>query len=440
MMQQFIPFVHRQSLAWPFITLLVVVALVLTACGQAPAGTSPTAAPAEATSAPAAAPTEPAAEALGSGSTKIVIWHGWQGAYADAIKAVFADYAKTNNVTIELLQVPDIPNKVQVAVPSGQGPDIIAWVNDKIGSNTLAQIIQPLDQYGVDEAYIRSTFTPVAADGVLYGGKPYAIPESLEALTFIYNKALISEADLPKTTDDLIAKAKTYNGTDKYLFVYDARANAYFSAPWWQGSGVTLVTPDGATGISSEAGLKAAELIKSFTEIMPAQIDYSVADALFKESKAAIIMNGPWAIADYLAAGMDVGLATIPVVSNSGQPAAPLVGVKVLMLANKAKQPEAAVALMRYFGSSEVQARLAKANKQVPANTAAQEEVKADPIVAGFINQAALGKAMPNSEFIDALWDPLAKTVEAIWTGTQSPADAIAGGAQLFNDKAALLK
>lgn len=429
----------RRRLSWMLTAVLVVLTLLLAACGQ-PAPGAPAAEPTAAAEPAPAAPTEPAAEALGSGATKIVIWHGWVGAYAAEIKEVFAEYAQANNVTIELLQVPDMPNKVQVAVPAGQGPDIIAWVNDKIGSNVLAQIIQPLEPYGVDESYLRATFTPVAADAVLYGGAAYAVPESLEALTFIYNKALISEESLPKTTDELLAQAKSYNGPDKYLFVYAARSEAYFSAPWWQGAGVTLVTPEGTTELGSEQGLQAAELIRSFTEIMPQQIDYSVADALFKEGKAAIIMNGPWSIADYLASGMDVGLATIPVVSSSGQPGAPLVGVKVLMLANQARQPEASVALMRYFGSADVQARLAEVNKQVPANAAAQEQVKDDPIIAGFIAQAANGKAMPNSEYIDALWDPLSKTVEAIWTGAQSPADAIAGGARLFEEKAALLK
>ncbi|GAB4210411.1 MAG: extracellular solute-binding protein [Roseiflexaceae bacterium] len=407
----------------------------------APAATeAPTAAPATGNE-PTAQPTE-APVALGSGTTKIVVWHGWDGAYRDAIQQIFAEYAQQNNVTVELLKQSDLSNKAQVAVPSGQGPDIIAWVNDQIGKNALSGIIQPVDEFGVTPDYLKENFTAVAADAMVYDGKAYGVPESMEALTFIYNKKLITEDQLPKTTDDLIKQATEYNSANpgQYLFVYNAKNDAYFSAPWWQGAGVTLVTSEGTTELGGENAVKAGELIKSFTSIMPKEIDYNVADTLFKEGKAAIIMNGPWSVADYQKAGLDIGLATIPTVSSSGQPGKPFVGVKMLMLAANAKQPQAAVDLMKYYGSAEVQAKLAEINKQVPANTQAQEQVKADPIIAGFINQAANGQPMPNSEFIDAMWDPIGKTVEAIWTGASEPSQAVQDGAALFEEKAADLK
>ena len=116
---------------------------------------------------------------VGSGSTEIVIWHGWDGAYKEAIQKAFADYATKNNVKITLLRVPDLTQKVQVAVPTGQGPDIIAWVDDNIGKNVLAEIIQPLNDYGVDEAYLKENFTDVATSAMIYDGKVYGIPESM---------------------------------------------------------------------------------------------------------------------------------------------------------------------------------------------------------------------------------------------------------------------
>lgn len=429
-------------------TLIALFAMLLAACGGG-AATQPTTAPAapaaDATTAPAAdAPAEEAPalaegeelEAVGSGDVTITIWHGWQGDYYNAIEEVFAEYATANNVRINLLRVPNVSDKVLTAVPSGQGPDIISWVNDQIGKNVLAQIIQPLDPFGIDEAYLRANFTDVATEAMIYEGQVWGVPESLEALTFIYNRALISEDELPATTDELIARARETNTADSYLFVYNARNDAYFSAPWWQGSGVTLVTPEGTTGINTPEGVAAGELISEFSTIMPVEIDYGIADTLFKEGKAAIILNGPWSIADYLAAGIDVGLATIPVVSNSNIAGAPFVGVKMLMLANNAKQPEAAAALMQYYGSAEVQARLAEVNKQVPANAEAQAQVESDPIIAGFIAQAANGQPMPNTEFIDAMWDPISQTVESIWTGASTPAAAVEAGAALFDEKA----
>lgn len=381
-------------------------------------------------------------EQLGSGETKLVVWHRWEGEYYNNIKQIFADYAAQNNVQIELLLVPDVANKAQVAVPSGQGPDLIAWVNDRIGSSALNEIIQPLDQYGITRDYLTTNFAPVAAEAMIYKDQVYGIPESMEAITFIYNKAMISEAELPKNTDELLAKAKEYNAANpgKYLFVYNAKADIYGAAPWWQGAGVTLVTPEGTTEVASDKGVQAANLIKQFSEVMPKELAYDESNTLFMDQKAAIIMNGPWVMADYAARKIDVGLATIPVVSSSGQPGKPFVGVKLLMLAANSKQPQAAVDLMKHYGTAEVQARLAKVNKQVPANKEAQEQVKDDPIIAAFIAQSANGVPMPNTEFINAMWDPFNKMTEVIWTGTAAPEQAVQDGAALFEESVADLK
>jgi arabinogalactan oligomer/maltooligosaccharide transport system substrate-binding protein len=434
-------------------SLVVLLGLLLAACGSqqsAAPGAEPTAAepaaaattaPAEATAAPAdpAAPTEePTAvpQVVGSGETTITIWHGWEGEYYTTIQQIFADYATANGVQIELLYVPDVSNKAQIAVPSGQGPDIIAWVNDRIGSSALQEIIQPLDGYGVTQEYLNENFAPVAAQAMVYRDQVYGIPESMEAMTFIYNKALIEESELPQSTDDLLTMAEEYNqAPDKYLFVYNARGDIYAASSWWQGAGVTLVGPDGTTTVSSPEGVEAAKLIQRFSTIMPAELAYDEANTLFLDGKAAIILNGPWVIADYVAKGIDFGLAPVPVVSSSGEPGKPFVGVKLLMLAANAKNPDPAVELMKHYGSAEVQARLAEVNKQVPANLAAQEQVQDDPVIAGFVAQTANGEPMPNSEFIAAMWDPFNKMTEAIWTGAAPPEQAVEDGAALFEEQ-----
>ncbi|GIV73488.1 extracellular solute-binding protein [Caldilinea sp.] len=423
------------------ITLVLLMGLALSACAPGSPTTSPQTSTAidagqaaqELTPTPEAAP-----DVVGAGPTQIVVWHRWEGEYYKAIKEIFAEYAAQNNVQIELLLVQNVADKAQLAVPSGQGPDIIAWVNDRLGDSALSKIIQPLNTYSIDESYLRANFADVATDAMIYKGQVYGIPESLEAMTFIYNKALITEEELPKTTDELLAKAATYNQPpEKYLFVYNAKGDIYAAACWFQAMGVQLVKEDGTTDVGNEASVKALELIKRFSEIMPAESDYGTADALFKDGKAAIILNGPWAIADYQAKGIDIGLTPVPIVSASGKPGAPFVGVKLLMLAENAKNPEAAVELMKYYGSAEVQAKLAQINKQVPANKTAQEMVKDDPIIAGFIAQAANGRPMPSSEYIAAMWDPFNKMIEAVWTGAATPEQAAADGAALFAQKVA---
>jgi arabinogalactan oligomer/maltooligosaccharide transport system substrate-binding protein len=256
----------------------------------APAAEQPTAASAEQpTAAPAAA--EPTAEptpapvALGSGGEKVVIWHGWTGGYFDAIQKLLGDYATKNNVTIELLQVPSMNEKVNVAVPAGQGPDIIAWVNDQIGKNAEIGVIQPLDDKGIDKAFLEQNYVPSAVQAVIYKDQVYCVPESMEAIAFLYNKDLVQESDLPKNTDELLQKAQAFNqaNSGKYYFVYQANGDPYHNAPWWYGFGGFYVQEDGTVGLDTPESIQAGEFLKQLTTIMPKEVDYDVSRALFTE-------------------------------------------------------------------------------------------------------------------------------------------------------------
>src|SRR5258708_33911999 len=76
----------------------------------------------------------------------ITIWPNWQGGYLDAKKAIFDAYTKQYpNVTINLVHKDDIATAVTTAVPAGQGPDIVAWVDDVGGKFVNLEVIKPID-------------------------------------------------------------------------------------------------------------------------------------------------------------------------------------------------------------------------------------------------------------------------------------------------------
>ncbi|PDW03668.1 sugar ABC transporter substrate-binding protein [Candidatus Viridilinea mediisalina] len=437
-------------------TLMALVALLLAACGgqtpppvvDVPPTTEPDAPDAE-TPADADASSEdatpeqptPAPPTAVPDPVTITIWHNWEGEYYTTIEALFNEYGAANNAEIEFVRVADdMHEALLAAVPDDQGPDIVAWTNDQIGKNVLAMLIQPVNRRGIDDDYLRANFSPVAVNGLSFEAQTWGVPESLQTLTLIYNRDLISTEELPQDTDELIALAREFNTDERYLFVYNGRGDVHASAAWWQGAGVSLVNPNGTTGINSPEGLAAGQLIAELSTIMPQELDATMADTLFREGNAAIILQDLAAVEEYVAAGIDVGLATIPVVSSSGQPGAPFVQVNMLMLAHNAHEPAAAVELMKFYGTPEVQLRLAEVNRQVPANLEAQAQMADDPIIAGFLAQTEQGKPLPNNEFIAAMWESVSQAVEAIWTGSATPEDAIEQAEALFNEKALELR
>lgn len=177
-----------------FVALLIV-ALLAVACGPS---ATPAAAP---TVAPVAPTTPPKA-------VKLTVWHQWAGDYLTAIKAAFDDYTKKNpNVTFDLSKPDDVQAALKVAIPAGQGPDIIGWANDNIGTQALAGSILALNDYGIDEAFLKSTYEPAAVKGVIWTNKVWGLPESQEGIALVYNKALAKAEDFPsdpKNFDDLV--------------------------------------------------------------------------------------------------------------------------------------------------------------------------------------------------------------------------------------------
>ena len=389
------------------VSLLAMLTMVVAACGGTTPNNSPTL----------------------TRSGTITIWHNWEGTYLDAKKAIFDAYSKQYpNVTINLVHKPDLTSAVTTAVPAGQGPDVIAWVDDVVGKFVKLEIIKPIDGIdGVDMSYMNANFSKAAVDADTFDGKIYGMPETVEAITMIYNKDLITADKLPKTTDDLLALAKSYPQahTGMYGVVWNTRNDAYFNAPWIYGFGGYYVKADGTDGLTT-AGTKAGfNYISSFRGSIPAGVDYGVADTLFKEKKAAIIINGPWSVADYGKAGVNYGLATLP--TANGKAVSPFVGVKTLMVSANAANPALAVDVIKWFDNKDNEIAQSVANKEIPANklALADASVQAIPEVKGFGAQVANGVPLPNTPFMGALWDPVAKALEAVWTGKQTVDSAL---------------
>jgi maltose-binding protein MalE len=360
----------------------------------------------------------------------ITIWHGWTGDYLANVEKVFGDYEATHdNIKIDLVSVPDMDTRLPTDIPAGASVDIIAFSSEWVGRLADAGLIVPVSDYGITRDFVSNAYIGSAAEGMIYKDKVWGVPETVECVTWIYNKALVSEADIPTNTDGLLAEAQDWNAAHpgQYFFVYAATNDVYFSAPWWYGAGAYMVKEDGSVGLDTPEGIKAAQFIASLPPVMPQPIDYVAAVGLFKEGKAAIIQDGPWLLPELQAAGIDYGLAFIPEFDATGRKAAPFVSGKALILTPNSGHPEAAADLMKYFTSAEVQIFLARANGTIPTNLAAIEnpEVVALTDIAHFAQQAGYGVAMPTTPYMSALWEPMSAALESLWNGSVTPEQAV---------------
>jgi len=103
---------------------------------------------------------------------------------------------------------------------------------------------------------------------------------------------------------------------------------------------------------------------------------------------------------------------------------------------------EVALDIMRFFTNAENQTTMALANKTIPANTAAlnNAEVQALESIAGFGASLNLGIPMANTPFAGAQWGPVGDATTAIWTGAQTPEEALAAAQAAMDEAIATMK
>jgi arabinogalactan oligomer/maltooligosaccharide transport system substrate-binding protein len=417
----------------------------------AAAAATDTPAAAAATDTPAAAATDTpaAAAATGtatpeatattrSGATKITIWHQWDGKYLDAIKAAFAAYEKTHpDIQIDLSKPNDVQNALNVAIPAGQGPDIIGWANDAIGSQALKGNIVDLGSLGVDASFLQSTYVPAANAGVTWKGKIWALPETVEAIALVYNKDLVTDKYLPKDLPDLLTKATAFQkDTGKPLVCNQGfgASDAYHVAPVYFGFGVPYyVDETGKAYMNTPEALKAAQWLADMSKVSLKENSYDICNAALKEGKVGMWWTGPWAIAAIEDNKVNYGILPL---------GKPFVGIKTMMISKNAVDrgtAKAALDLIKYYTSAEVQKTLSMVNKTIPAQSAALKDpdVVKQLAVVGFGAAATTGVPMSPSPFSSAQWDPVGKASTAVWTGAQTPADAMAGAQKAIEDAVA---
>ena len=420
----------------PLISLILIAAFVLAACKPA-ATPAPTEEPVmeepmtetvveEPTAAPAME--EPTAEPAME-TTTISIWHQWDGKYLEAIEQAFRDYEALHpEVKIDLSKPEDTANALNVAIPAGEGPDIIGWANDKIGEQAFNGNIVALDDYGIDMAYLNSNFEPAAIAGVVYSDFIWALPESQEGIALLYNKDLVTEEYLPTDPmdfEDLYAKAEKFQQDTGNVLVCNqgfGASDAYHMAPIYFGFGVpSYVDEEGNGYLNTPEMVAGAEWLKKFATVSLAENSYDICNAALAEGKVGMWWTGPWAVAGVEESGLNYGI--LPMGS-------PFVGIKTLMLSANAVDrgtADVAVDVMKYFTSAEVQKKIALVNKTIPAATAAlnDPEVAQLTAVVGFGASLNLGVPMSPSPFSSAQWGPVGDASAAIWTGAAEPAQAM---------------
>jgi arabinogalactan oligomer/maltooligosaccharide transport system substrate-binding protein len=437
---------------WLVLSLVFAMVFVLAACGSKNNGDTASSSPSASSAAPSASASAsaPASSAAASDQykpedgAKLVVWYSAseRALIDDAAKAFKAKYGV--DVTFQDVGPDKSIEKMITDGPAGVGADVFSAVHDRLGAAVQAGVVLPNDIHG-EESTANNSEKAVNAwtiDGQLYG-----YPMSVETTAVFYNKDLIPEA--PKTWDEVISFAKTFNDVkaQKYAYMWEV-GNGYWSWGFFGGYGAYVFGKDGTDpadiGVNKPEGVEAAKFFESLKDILPikaADIKADIKTSLFTSGKLAMNVSGPWQTQEFIKGVKNLGVAEYPTLPN-GKSMMPFSGVKGFLVNANTKYPIAAKLFAQMVSSEEYQMKNFELFGSLPANknVAASDKVSSDPFASVFLKQFDNSTPMPKISGMNAFWATHEAALASLWNNKADPQKTMDEWAKKIKDSIATAK
>ncbi|MGM0753846.1 MAG: ABC transporter substrate-binding protein [Bacillota bacterium] len=300
----------------------------------------------------------------------------------------------------------------------GEGPDV--FYLDALEAPALIEtgVVEPLDDYVTEDFDVKDFEKPML-EAFKVDGKTYGFPKDYSTLALFYNKKMFEEAgvEVPKTWDELreVSKALTKDGV--YGFgVAPELARLYHIA---QATGGEVVKDDQANFASDKVVNALQPIIdqhnKDKTSAQASEVGANWGGEMFGQGKAAMVIEGNWAI-PFLAdtfPDVEYGTAELPTINGEKGTMAYTVGY-VMNAASEKK--EASWELISYLTGKEGMETWTSKGFALPTRKSVAEKLGYDKdelrgaLVAGapYATVWAEGKNLPiimnnfNNQFIAA--------------------------------------
>ncbi|MFG2592382.1 extracellular solute-binding protein [Streptomyces sp. NPDC048438] len=343
---------------------------------------------------------------------------------------------KHPKVDVKYVNVPfgEAQNKFKNAAQANSGaPDVIrsevAWTPEFADLGYLA----PLD--GTAALKDEGDFLKQAAASTEYKGKTYAVPQVIDSMGIFYNKKMFEDAGVepPAKIADLKSIAKKIKEKTGKTGLYLRGDDSYYFLSFLYGEGGDLVDADSKTvTVDNAEGTKAFGVVKDLVDSGAAKTDatdgWENMMSSFKNGDVAMMINGPWAVADTLTGKeftdkANLGISTVPA-GSAGQ-GAPQGGHNLGVYAGS-KNLDASYAFVEYMTSVESQAQTAGELNLLPTRTSAyaKKEAVDSEIVQFFKPVVETAVERPWIPETGSLFAPLNVEYTKVLTGQTTPEKA----------------
>ncbi len=296
--------------------------------------------------------------------------------------------------------------------------------------------LEPLNPY-IQKNFDLADFEKVLLDAFKKDGKIYGIPKDFSTLALFYNKKAFQQAGLakpPQTWQDLfndskkLTRDKNKDGKiEQYGFgVLPELARQAFLI---KSCGGQLTEANGKAAFATPAGLKGLQFLteqyrNQRTSALPSDVGASSGSEMFGAGKAAMVIEGMWAI-PYLKdtfPTLDFGIAPIPTICNKQGTMAYTVAY---VLNKDAKHKTAAWQVISYLTGKAGMKAWTNTGFALPTRKSILKEFGQKPQYAPFVAGAASATVWQAGERLPKIFTSFNNQFISVMLGQQSLQDAM---------------
>lgn len=341
--------------------------------------------------------------------------------------------AQYTDLQIELLSVPwdDLAprsvggSRLKLAQEEGEGPDLWGPVpHTWTGSFALAEQAHALD---ASEITNPRQYLDVALQACRFQGQQMGLPVLMETIALYYNRDLVAEP--PTSFEDLVKLAQqlTDTGADRWGLALPLLSE-YHIYPFIDSYGGYLYACDSEScnpndiGLNNPGAVRGTQYLsdlylkkKLFAEpLSDREVMYDYALDLFTTGKAAMLIDGPWALPEIRDAEINYGVALIPPLPGAEQPPRPLVTVHALYVSSQTAHLEQALGLLNYAAGPEGALIMQAALEMAPVrlDVLHSSALRQRREVRVWYDQAVQGVPLPNIPELAYIWSPWGQALD----------------------------
>ena len=224
---------------------------------------------------------------------EVVVWHTWRGAEQDGLQAAVARWEQQTGHAATLVPLPfgAFESKAETAVPRGNGPDVLLWGHGVVGKWSTMGVIDPT------ECPLEGQ-RAVTVEALTWDGRVWGAPLAYKSLVLLYDPERVPAP--PTSTDELVQIAHEQTGGGRYGVAWQA-AEAYYLAPFLHAFGGHAIDASGHMELDDAGHVAALGFVRRLAvdeRVAPQQPTAELVGRLYDEGDLAMVISGPWFVAD----------------------------------------------------------------------------------------------------------------------------------------------